>query len=489
MPYTDLREFIAFLEKKGDFIRVKQEVSPYLEITEIVNRLLAKNGPAVLFENVIGSSVPVLANLYGTMDRVALGLDTDEAGLLEVGNFLAFLQRPEPPKGFIDAVKHLPFYGRILHLSPKRTSSAVCQEVVLQGDQIDLARFPIQQCWPNDAAPLITWPLVITKPPQGAGEGEGKYNVGIYRMQKIDKKTTMMRWLHHRGGASHWRAWMKEGKVMPVAVALGCDPAMTIAAVTPVPEAIGEFHFAGLLRKRPVELTRCKTIDLDVPATSEIIIEGEIHPGEMADEGPHGDHTGFYNSVEPFPIFRITCITHRKNPIYLTTTTGRPPREDAIIGLALNRIFLPMLRQHFPEIVDFHLPMEACSYRVAVVSMKKEYPGHAKRVMMGIWGVLKQFLYVKWIIAVDADIDVRDWNDVIWAISTQVDPARDTLTLANTPIDYLDFASPASGLGSKMGIDATTKIGAETTREWGKRITMDPAIVKRVDAFWNQLEL
>ncbi len=486
MPYSDLREFITFLEKREQLVRVKHEINSNLEITEILNRLLAQKGPAVLFENVVGSSIPVLANLYGTVERVAMGLDTDEAGLLEVGAFLAFLQRPEPPKGFIDAVKHLPFYSRILHLSPKRISNAPCQEVVLEGDQINLDLFPILHCWPEDVAPQITWPLVITKPPPPQ---EGKYNVGIYRMQKIDKKTTLMRWLHHRGGAKHWSLWMKEGRTMPVAVALGCDPGTTIAAVTPVPEAIGEFHFAGLLRKKPLELTHCKTVDLEVPATAEIIIEGEIRPGEISDEGPHGDHTGFYNSVEPFPIFRVTCITHRRNPIYLTTTTGRPPREDATMGLALNRIFLPLLRQHFPEIVDFHLPMEACSYRIAVLSIKKEYPGHAKRVMMGIWGVLKQFLYVKWIIVVDHDIDVRKWEDVIWAISTQVDPARDTTTLSNTPIDYLDFASPQTGLGSKMGIDATTKIGSETDREWGKRITMDPKIVRKIDDLWNKIGL
>ena len=484
MPYDDLREFIGVLEKKGLLVRVQKEVDAKLEITEILNRLLAKNGPAVLFERVRGHQVPVLANLYGTIERIALGLDTDEAGLLEVGEFLAFLQHPEPPKGFIDAVKHLPFYARILHLSPKKVHRAPCQEVVLEGDQIDLGRFPILHCWPEDAAPQITWPLVITKPPGGE---DGKYNIGIYRMQKIDQKTAIMRWLKHRGGAKHWRQWMARGEVMPAAVALGCDPAMTIAAVTPVPEEIGEFHFAGLLRKKQIELVRCRTVDLEVPATSEIIIEGEIHPGEMADEGPHGDHTGFYNSVEPFPIFRVKCITHRRDPIYLTTTTGRPPREDAMVGLALNRVFLPLLRSHFSEIVDFHLPMEACSYRIAVISMKKEYPGHAKRVMMGIWGFLKQFLYVKYIIVVDHDIDVRKWDDVIWTISTQVDPARDTFTIENTPIDYLDFASPESGLGSKMGIDATTKMPPETRREWGKRITMDPKVVERVDQIWNEL--
>jgi len=484
MAYKDLRQFISLLEGKGQLVRVKKQVDPYLEMTEMYDRLIKKGGPAILFENAKGSKIPVLVNLYGTVERVALGLETDEKGLLEIGEFLAFLQHPEPPKGFVDAVKHLPFYARILHLSPKRVNRAPCQEVVLEGDQINLDTIPIQHCWPDDAAPLITWPLIITKPPPGK---EGKNNVGIYRMQKIDKNRTIMRWLSHRGGAQHYRQWMAENKPMPVAVALGCDPAMTIAAVTPVPDQIGEFHFAGLLRKKQVELVKCKTVDLEVPATSEIIIEGEITPGEMADEGPHGDHTGFYNAVESFPIFRIKCITHRKNPIYLSTTTGRPPREDAIIGLALNQIFLPLLKQNFPEIVDFHLPMEACSYRFAVISMKKDFPGHAKRVTMGIWGFLKQFLYVKFIIVVDPEIDIRKWNDVIWAISTQVDPARDTFVIENTPIDYLDFASPESGLGSKMGIDATAKIPPETKREWGKGMSMDPDIVKKVDEMWDEL--
>ncbi len=486
MPYNDLRQFISFLEKKGDLVRIKQEVDPYLEMTEIYERLIKKGGPAVLFENPKGSSIPVLLNLFGTVERVAQGLDTDEKGLLEIGAFLAFLQHPEPPKGFVDAVKHLPFYARILHLSPKKIKNAPCQEVVLLGDDADLDAIPIQHCWPDDAAPLITWPLVITKPAPGV---EGKSNAGIYRMQKLDKKRTIMRWLSHRGGADHYRQWMAQGKPMPVAVAIGCDPAMTIAAVTPVPEQIGEFHFAGLLRKKQVELVKCKTVDLEVPATSELIIEGEIHPGEMADEGPHGDHTGYYNSVEPFPVFRVTCITHRKNPIYQSTTTGRPPREDAIIGLALNQIFLPLLKQHFPEIIDFHLPMEACSYRFAIISIKKQYPGHAKRVMMGIWGFLKQFLYVKFIVVVDPEIDIRKWDDVIWAISTQVDPARDTFVIEHTPIDYLDFASPEPRLGSKMGIDATAKIPPETHREWGKSMSMDPKVIKKIDEMWHELGL
>ncbi|HIE65287.1 MAG: UbiD family decarboxylase [Nitrospira sp.] len=484
MPYQDLRQFIQHLEGIGQLVRIKKEVDTKLEITEIYNRVIKKEGPALLFENVKGHRMPVLINLYGTIERVALGLNTDEAGLFEVGEFLAFLQHPEPPKGFIDAVKHLPFYARILHLSPKSIRRAPCQEVVLKGDQIDLDQFPILHCWPDDAAPQITWPLVVTRSPS---ENDTKYNIGIYRMQQIDKKSTIMRWLEHRGGAKHWREWMAQGKSMPVAVALGCDPAMTIGAVTPVPEQIGEYHFAGLLRKKPIDLVRCLTVDLEVPATSEIIIEGEIHPGEMAAEGPHGDHTGFYNAVESFPIFRIKCITHRRDPIYLTTTTGRPPREDAVVGLALNKIFMPLLKQHFPEIGDFHLPMEACSYRIAVISMKKEFPGHAKRIIMGIWGFLKQFLYVKYIIIVDLDINIRKWEDVVWAISTQVDPARDTFIIENTPIDYLDFASPEPGLGSKMGIDATTKIYPETKREWGKLINMDVDVVQKIDQIWDEL--
>ncbi|MFQ5579263.1 MAG: UbiD family decarboxylase [Nitrospiria bacterium] len=484
MAYQDLRQYINHLEEVGQLIRIKKEVDAKLEITEIYNRVIERGGPALLFENVKGHRMPVLINLYGTIERVALGLNTDESGLYEIGEFLAFLQHPEPPKGFIDAVKHLPFYARILHLSPRRSLRAPCQEVVLKEDEIDLDQFPILHCWPDDAAPLITWPLVITRSPS---KEDDKYNVGIYRMQQLDKKTTIMRWLEHRGGAKHYREWMAQSKPMPVAVAIGCDPATTIAAVTPVPDQIGEYHFAGLLRKKQLDLVRCKTIDLEVPATSEIIIEGEIHPGEMAEEGPHGDHTGFYNAVESFPIFQIKCITHRRDPIYLTTTTGRPPREDAVVGLVLNKIFLPLLKEHFPEIGDFHLPMEACSYRVAVISMKKEFPGHAKRVIMGIWGFLKQFLYVKYIIIVDLDINIRKWEDVIWAISTQVDPARDTFIIENTPIDYLDFASSEPGLGSKMGIDATTKIYPETKREWGKPIEMDPQVVQKIDQMWDEL--
>ncbi|MBI5197134.1 MAG: UbiD family decarboxylase [Nitrospirae bacterium] len=482
MPYRDMREFLQVLEKNGELIRVQVPVSPYLEMTEILERVLAKEGPALLFENVVGSKIQVVANLYGTVKRVALGLDTDEDGLEEIGNFLAYLQNPDPPRGWMEALQKLPFFARVIGFRPKLLTRAPCQEVVLTGDDVDLSKFPIQTCWPKDIAPLITWPLVVTRSPD-----DEDYNLGIYRMQVLDKNRTIMRWLRARGGAQHHRKWMAQNKPMPVAVALGCDPAVTIAAVTPVPERIGEYGFAGLLRKEAVELVRCKTSDLLVPATSEIILEGEILPDETASEGPHGDHTGYYNAVESFPIFRVRCITHRQNPLYLTTMTGRPPKEDAILALALNRIFLPILKKQFPEIVDFHLPMEAVSYRIAVISIKKSFPGHAKRVMMGLWGFLKQFLYIKFIIVVDEDIQVRNWSDVIWALSTRVDPGRDITLIDRTPFDYLDFATPLPELGAKMGIDATMKSPPEVDRIWGEKIRMSPEIIEEVDKKWPSI--
>ena len=484
MPYNDLRDFINNLEKKGELVRIKTEVSPYLEITEILERLLLMKGPAVLFENVKGFNFPVVANLYGTIERVALGLESDEEGLEEIGTFLAYLQHPEPPKGLIEAIKKLPFFAKIMSLTPKSVNRAPCQEVIIQGDDVDLSRFPVMTCWPGDVAPLITWPLVITQSPSG-----GPYNVGVYRMQVIGKNKTIMRWLKTRGGAQHYREWMERNTPMPVSVAIGCEPATTIAAVTPVPERVGEFHFAGLLRKEAIELVQCMTNSLMVPATSEIVLEGEILPGEEAQEGPFADHTGYYNAEEHFPVFRVKCITHRSNPLYLSTITGRPPKEDAIIALALTKIFLPLLRNQFPEIMDFHLPMEAVSYRIAVVSIKKEFPGHAKRVMMGLWGFLKQFLYVKYIIVVDDDIDVRKWDDVIWALSTRVDPGRDTTIIENTPFDYLDFSTPLPELGAKMGIDATMKSPPEVNRAWGKKVEMAAEIKELVDKKWPSLNL
>lgn len=484
MVYKDLREFLSRLEEKGRLKRVKVPVDPNLEIAEILDRLVKRGGPAVIFENVKGHSIPVVGNLFGTEERVAWGLGVEEEELIEIGRFIAHLQRPEPPTGLLDAIRKLPTFKQILNLSPKVVKRAPSQEIVSEGRDVDLGRLPIIKCWPGDAAPLITWPLVITKAPD-----QGPFNVGVYRMQPIGRDRAIVRWLKHRDGARHERLWREAGKPMPVAVAIGCDPATIIAAVTPVPESLGEFAFAGLLRKRPVELVRCRTIDLMAPAHAEIILEGEIDHKERAMEGPYGDHTGYYNPPEPFPVLRIKAITSRKDPYYLTTITGRPPKEDAIIALSLNRMFLPTLQLYFPEVVDFSLPMEAVSYRIAVVSIKKQYPGHAKRLMMGIWGMLRQFLYVKYIIVVDDDIDVHNWDDVIWAIATRVDPGRDVLVIENTPIDYLDFSSPLPELGSKMGIDATMKTPPEVTREWGKKIEMERAIVELVDRRWDEYGL
>jgi 4-hydroxy-3-polyprenylbenzoate decarboxylase len=481
MVFNDLREYISALEKKGLLKRIGTEVDTNLEVAEIMDRLVQKGGPAVLFEKVKGSDVTVVGNLFGTRERVALGLGVTEEEFLQIGEFIAMLQRPEPPEGLWDAVKKIPFFGRILTLSPKTVRNAPCQEVVYTGDEADLSTIPIIKCWPKDAAPLITWPLVVTQAPDG-----GPFNVGVYRMQYLDKQRAIMRWLAHRGGAKHQRLWEERGEPMPVAIAIGCEPATTIAAVTPVPEAVGEYHFAGVLRKKAIELVECKTVPLKVPATAEFVLEGEIRHNDTAPEGPFGDHTGYYNSVESFPVFHLKAITHRKNPIYQTTLTGRPPKEDAIIGTVLNNIYLPSLKLQFPEVVDFALPMEAVSYRIAVVSIKKEYPGHARRIMMGIWGVLKQFMYVKYIIVVDGDIDVHNWTDVIWAISTRVDPARDTVIIERTPIDYLDFSSPVAELGSKLGIDATTKAPPEVTREWGEKMEMSPDIVELVTKKWKE---
>ena len=481
MAFYDLREFIETLRQKGLLRVVRAEVSPSLEISEIMDRLVKKGGPAVMFEKVKGYDMPVVANLYGTRYRVNIGLETDEEELKKIGEFIAFLQRPKPPEGIWEALKNIPVFSSILTLGPKTLWSGPCQEVILTGDDADLSKFPIIKCWPDDVSPLITWPLVVTQAPEG-----GPYNVGVYRMQYVDKKRAIMRWLKQRGGAKHEAMWSKTGKPMPVAIAIGCEPATTIAAVTPLPEDVGEYHFAWVLRKKAIELVECKTIPLKVPATAEIVLEGEIRHGDTLAEGPFGDHTGYYNSVEKFPVFHLKAITHRKNPIYLTTITGRPPKEDAIIGTVLNTLFLPTLKLHFPEVVDFSLPMEAVSYRIAVISIKKEYPGHAKRIMMGFWGMLKQFLYVKYVIVVDDDINVHDWNDVVWALSTRVDPKRDMTVIEDTPIDYLDFSSPKDGLGSKLGIDATNKIRPETEREWGRKIEMDSAIAELVTKRWKE---
>ncbi|ORU92655.1 MAG: 3-octaprenyl-4-hydroxybenzoate decarboxylase [Cycloclasticus sp. symbiont of Bathymodiolus heckerae] len=487
MKYNDLRDFISKLEELGELKRISAEVDPYLEMTEICDRVLRQKGPALLFENPKGYSTPVLANLFGTPKRVALGMGQDSVdALAKVGEVLAALKEPEPPEGMKDAWEKLPVYKQVLNMAPKVVKNPNCQQVVIEGDAVDLAAFPIQTCWPDDAGPLITWPLVITKGPHAK-----RQNLGIYRQQVIGRNKVIMRWLAHRGGALDFKAWQDghPGEPFPIAVALGADPATILAAVTPVPDPLSEYAFAGLLRGSKTEVSKCLTHDLQVPASAEIVLEGYLYPGEMADEGPFGDHTGYYNEVESFPVFTIERITHRKNPIYHSTYTGKPPDEPAILGVSLNEVFVPILKKQFTEIVDFYLPPEGCSYRMAIVSIKKQYPGHAKRIMFGIWSFLRQFMYTKFIIVTDDDVDVRDWESVIWAITTRVDPSRDTTLIDNTPIDYLDFASPVSGLGSKMGLDATNKWHGETTREWGEPIVMDASVKQKIDAMWAELGL
>ena len=485
MKYSDLREFIAFLEQRGELIRIFQEVDPNLEMTEISDRTLRAKGPALLFENPKGYDTPVLCNLFGTPERVAMGMGQESVtALRDVGTLLAFLKEPEPPKGLRDLWEKRHDFKQVLNMPVKEIKNAPCQEIVLEGDQVDLDQLPIQTCWPGDVGPLVTWALAITRGPE-----KERQNLGIYRMQKIGKNKLIMRWLAHRGGALDYRDFQKKypGKPYPVAIALGADPATTLGAVTPVPDTLSEYAFAGLLRGEKTQVTKCIGSDLQVPASAEYILEGFLHPGEEAEEGPFGDHTGYYNEVETFPVFTIDRITHRKNPIYHSTYTGRPPDEPAILGVALNEVFVPILQKQFPEIVDFYLPPEGCSYRMAVVSMKKQYPGHAKRVMLGVWSFLRQFMYTKFVIVTDDDVDVRNWEDVIWAMTTRMDPTRDTVLIDNTPIDYLDFASPVSGLGSKMGLDATNKMSGETDREWGEPIEMDDGVKQRIDALWSDL--
>lgn len=485
MKYKDLRDFIALLEQRGELKRITVEVDPYLEMTEICDRTLRAGGPALLFENPKGHTVPVLGNLFGTPERVALGMGEESVGALrEVGQLLAFLKEPEPPKGLRDALDKLPKFKQVLNMAPKVVKDAPCQEIVLEGEDVDLGKLPIQTCWPGDAAPLITWGLVVTRGPH-----KERQNLGIYRQQVLGRNKVIMRWLSHRGGALDLRDFQQQhpGQPFPVAVALGADPATILGAVTPVPDTLSEYAFAGLLRGGKTEVVKCIGSDLQVPASAEYVLEGHIHPGEMAEEGPYGDHTGYYNEVDRFPVFTIERITQRKNPIYHSTYTGRPPDEPAVLGVALNEVFVPILQKQFPEIVDFYLPPEGCSYRMAVVSIKKQYPGHAKRVMLGIWSFLRQFMYTKFVIVTDDDVNVRDWKDVIWAMTTRMDPARDTTTIENTPIDYLDFASPISGLGSKIGFDATNKWPGETSREWGTPIRMSDEVKQRVDALWDQL--
>jgi 4-hydroxy-3-polyprenylbenzoate decarboxylase len=485
MKYKDLRDFIKQLEKQGELKRITVEVDPYLEMTEICDRTLKMGGPALLFENPKGANIPVLANLFGTPRRVAMGMGANSVSELRgIGELLAYLKEPEPPKGMKDVWEKFPVFKQVLNMAPKIISSPPCQELVREGDEIDLGVYPIQTCWPEDAAPLITWPLVITK-----GPNKDRQNLGIYRMQVIAKNKVIMRWLAHRGGALDFKEFQAAhpGQPFPVSVALGADPATILAAVTPVPDSLSEYAFAGLLRGSKTEVAKSLINNLQVPASAEIVLEGFIYPGEFAAEGPYGDHTGYYNEVADFPVFTIERITQRQAPIYHSTYTGRPPDEPAILGVALNEVFVPILQKQFPEIVDFYLPPEGCSYRMAVISMKKQYPGHAKRVMLGTWSFLRQFMYTKFVIVVDDDVDVRNWQDVIWAMTTRMDPARDLTILENTPIDYLDFASPVSGLGSKVGFDATNKWPGETNREWGRTIVMSPEVIKKVDQMWDSL--
>jgi 4-hydroxy-3-polyprenylbenzoate decarboxylase len=489
MKYKDLRDFIAQLEKQGELKRISIEVDPYLEMTEICDRVLRAKGPALLFENVKGHSIPVLANLFGTPKRVAMGMGEDSVeALREVGRLLAMLKQPEPPKGMKDAWNALPIFRKVLDMAPKKVKRAACQQTIIEKEAVDLANIPVQTCWPGDVAPLITWGLVVTKGPH-----QKRQNIGIYRQQVIGKNRVIMRWLSHRGGALDFKEWQQAhpNEPFPIAVALGADPATILAAVTPIPDTLSEYAFAGLLRGSRSEVVNCidQHIDLQVPASAEYVLEGYIYPDDIALEGPYGDHTGYYNEVDEFPVFTIERITHRNAPIYHSTYTGRPPDEPAILGVALNEVFIPILQKQFPEIVDFYLPPEGCSYRMAVVSMKKQYAGHAKRVMLGVWSFLRQFMYTKFVIVVDDDINARDWQDVIWAMTTRMDPGRDTTIIDNTPIDYLDFASPVSGLGSKMGFDATNKWKGETTREWGVPIVMDEAVKQKVDAMWDELLL
>jgi 4-hydroxy-3-polyprenylbenzoate decarboxylase len=488
--FTDLRDFMAELERSGQLVRIRQSVDPHLEMTEIADRTLRGGGPALLFENPKGYTIPVLANLFGTEQRVAMGMGADSVeALREMGELLAYLRQPDPPKGMRDLIDKAPLLKKVLNMGPRMIKNPPCQEQIIRGDQVDLSTLPIQTCWPGDAGPLVTWPLVITRGPE-----KPRMNLGIYRMQVIGRNKLIMRWLSHRGGALDFRDWQLRypDKPYPVAIALGADPATTLGAVTPVPDTLSEYAFAGLLRGQKTDLAQCVTAacqenDLKVPAHAEIILEGYIAPGEMADEGPFGDHTGYYNEVEQFPVFTIDTITTRRNPIYHSTYTGRPPDEPAILGVALNEVFVPLLRKQYPEIVDFYLPPEGCSYRLAVVTIRKEYPGHAKRVMMGVWSFLRQFMYTKFIIVTDDDVNARSWEDVIWAMTTRMDPARDCVFVENTPIDYLDFASPVAGLGSKIGMDATNKWPGETQREWGESIQMSTEVKTRIDTLWNDL--
>jgi len=514
MNYRDLRDFLRQLEAAAELKRVQQPVSPRLEMTALADRVLQAGGPALLFEQPAGYKVPVLANLFGTPKRVALGMGADDpSALRDVGRVLAGLKEPEPPKGLKDAGKLLQMAKALWDMKPAVVRQAACQEVVLEGAAVDLGQWPVQWCWPGDAGPLITWGLVVTRGPQSVPQPRLRQNLGIYRQQVIGSRQVIMRWLAHRGGALDFRdfALASPGQPFPIAVALGADPATILGAVTPVPDSLSEYQFAGLLRGSRTEVVASGVgegdLKLQVPASAEVVLEGHIPSAaagfegrsEMgvplkekggylhALEGPFGDHTGYYNEQDWFPVFEIDRITHRRDPIYHSTYTGKPPDEPAVLGVALNEVFVPILQKQFPEIVDFYLPPEGCSYRMAVIAIKKSYPGHAKRLMFGLWSFLRQFMYTKFIVVTDDDVNIRDWKDVIWAITTRMDPVRDTTLVDGTPIDYLDFASPVSGLGGKMGLDATNKWPGETQREWGRTIRMQAEVEARVQSLFDAL--
>lgn len=487
MKYNDLRSFLHFLESKGELKRIQHIIDPNLEMTEIADRTLNNNGPALLFENPKGYNFPVLCNLFGTTNRIAMGLNKQNSReLIEIGNLIASLMDPNPPNNFYDFYQNIPNFKKILNMATNRVRNAACHDIIFQGDDVDITKLPIMKCWPSDAAPLITWGLTVTR-----GTKHIRQNIGVYRQQIINKNRIIIRWLAHRGGALDYQSWLRHNpkKKFPVTIILGADPATILSAVIPIPNNISEYSFAGLLRGKKTKVVQCLSNNLFVPANSEIILEGYIIPGDTASEGPHGDHTGYYNEISNFPVLTITHITHRRDAIYHSTYTGRPPDEPAIISAALNEIFLPIIMKKMPEIIDFYLPVAACSYRLAIVSINKQYLGHAKQVMFGIWSFLKQFMYTKFIIVCDADINIRNWNDVLWAIATRMDPMRDTLLIDNTAIDYLDFASPISGLGSKMGLDATNKWPGEIKREWGKPIIKDKKIILKIDSIWNELKI
>lgn len=488
--FQDLRDFMTFLEERGRLVRIREPVSVVHEITEIHRRVLRENGPALLFETAVqpdgrAAEMPVLVNLFGTTERIAWGLGVEASGLRDLGEFLAELREPRPPQGLADTWSKLPLARAALAMRAKEVKGQ--PRTVLTGDAVDLGRLPVQICWPGEPAPLITWPLVVTRPPDSARLDD--YNVGVYRMQVLGRDRAIMRWLAHRGGARHHRQWVTAGQPMPVAIVIGADPSTTLAAVLPLPENLSELRFSGLLRGQRSRLMPCVSVPLQVPADAEIVIEGLVSAHETAPEGPFGDHTGYYNAVEPFPVMQVTAITMRRDPIYLSTFTGRAPDEPSRLGEALNELFVPILKRQIPEIVDIWLPPEACSYRIAVLSIAKRYAGQARRVMLGLWSLLPQFTYTKLLIVVDEDIDVRSWDDVMWAVATRSDPSRDLVTINDTPIDYLDFASPKSGLGGKLGIDATIKIPPEVDREWGRVLAMDPAVAARIDEIWSRLGL